>query len=99
MALETNPNFQFIEKQLPRIAESLRTLWGCKEFDELVRNLLTDTRDGARKGFPLAIAQALYRLAEDHEAEFPQFSRGKVRLSDVIPQMIRDTYHRRRPGR
>ena len=96
MVLDDNPNYQFINKQLPRIGNSLRTLWGCGEFDEFVRNLLTDSGDGARRGFPLAVAQALFRLAEDHEAEFPQFSRGKVRMSEVIPNYIRDVYHKRR---
>jgi hypothetical protein len=96
MTLDDNPNFLVIHKQLPRIGESLRVLWGCGEFDEFIRNLLTDTRDGARRGFPLKIAQALYRLADDHDEAFPQFAHGRVRLAEVIPHMIRETYHKRR---
>lgn len=96
MVLDDNPNYLLINKELPRIAGSLRTLWGCAEFDEFVRNLLTESGDGARSGFPMRIAQALFRLAEDHEAEFPQFSRGRARLSEVIPNYIRDAYHKRR---
>jgi hypothetical protein len=97
MTLDENTNFQTISKQTPRIAESLRLLWGCAEFEELVRNLLTDSCDGERRGFPLKVAQALFRLAEDHEAQFPQFTRGRVPLAEVIPKMIRDTYWKRRP--
>jgi hypothetical protein len=96
MTLDENINFQTISKQTPRIAESLRLLWGCAEFEELVRNLLTDSCDGERRGFPLKVAQALFRLAEDHEAQFPQFTRGRVPLAEVIPKMIRDTYWKRR---
>lgn len=96
MTLDDNLNFQTISKQTPRIADSLRMLWGCAEFDEMVRNLLTDSGDGQRRGFPLKVAQALFRLAEDHQAQFPQFTRGHVPLSEVIPKMIRDTYWKRR---
>jgi hypothetical protein len=96
VVLDDNPNFLLVTRQMPRIAESLRSFWGCAEFDEFIRSLLTDSQDGKRRGFPPAIAQALFRLAEDHEAEFPQFSRGKVRMSEIIPNYIRDVYHKRR---
>ena len=95
-AIDGNEYFQLISRQLPRIGESLRMVWGSDQFDELVRNLLTDTRDGARRGFPLEIASALYRIAEDHELAFPQFYRDRPPLRDAIPKMIRETYWKRR---
>jgi hypothetical protein len=98
MVLDDNANFLVIHRQVPRVAESLRTLWGSAEFDEFVHNLLTDTRDGARRGFPLGVAQALFRLAIDHDEAYPQFTRGRIRLAEIIPNMIKETYrkHRRR---
>lgn len=64
--LTENTHFKIIYSAFPRIGDKLQTLWGNPEFGHYMNTLLRDTRDGARKGFPVNVFFALDALAEDH---------------------------------
>lgn len=85
MELDRNAHFRVVQQHIPRIAEGLRLFWGYAEFDGFINALLNDTRDGARKGFPVAVAEALMRLARDHERIFPQFARDPAAGPELLP--------------
>lgn len=63
--------FKLIDANFPHISSRLELLWGYKEFNSLINNLLMDSRDGARAGFPPEIAQALFRLSIIHLKRYP----------------------------
>jgi len=69
--LETNINYNTLRNAFPHIAERLQVFWGHPEFFNYINNLIYDTRDGGRKGFPPEIFMALHQLAEDHFQVFP----------------------------
>ena len=69
--LTENTHFKIIHSAFPRIGDKLQTLWGNPEFGHYMNTLLRDTRDGARKGFPVDVFFALDALAEDHYQVFP----------------------------
>ena len=48
-------------------------LWGSAECRSLLLLLLSDTRDGERRGFPREHAATLMRLLIAHDQQFPAF--------------------------
>lgn len=63
-------------------------LWGTHELDAYINHLLTDTRDGQRKGFPLEVTAELLFLAELNKL---------VRAIDLARKLgipLRDAYHK-----
>lgn len=69
--LDSNEDFQLVDKSFPHIGHKLKLLWGHKECAELLHNLLTDTRDGTRQGFPKPISSALFKLLALHDNLYP----------------------------
>lgn len=53
----------------------LELLWGSSTFNEYVDNLMSDTRDGKRQGFPQEIAIAILGLQMTHNRLFTQFDK------------------------
>jgi hypothetical protein len=49
----------------------LELLWGSDMFNEYINNILNDTRDGKRQGFPKPILEALMGLQNTHHRFFP----------------------------
>ena len=69
--LKKNIHFNTIHRAFPHIGDRLELFWGHPEFVNYVDNLIYDTRDGGRKGFPPEIFMALHQLSEDHFEVFP----------------------------
>lgn len=75
MSLKDDHHYQLIQSQYGRIGRMLDLLWGSGIFNEYVDNLMHDTRDGKRQGFPEEIAIALLGLQMTHKRLFPQFNK------------------------
>lgn len=48
----------------PAILKKISMLWGTRELDKLIQDLILDSRGGARQGFPMETAHELLFLAE-----------------------------------
>ena len=73
MSIQEDRDYQFIQKEYGRIARMLELLWGSDMFNDYVDNILNDTRDGQRQGFPKPVFEALNGLKLSHMRLFPQF--------------------------
>jgi hypothetical protein len=58
-----------LEAGFPRIAKTIRELWGKRELDEYLDRLLIDER-GDRHGFPPEVVEALLALSHRHADQF-----------------------------
>ena len=76
MDIKEDRDFQLIQKEYGRIGRMLELLWGSDMFSEYLNNILNDTRDGQRQGFPKPIFEALSRLKVSHSRFFPQFDKS-----------------------
>jgi len=75
LSLEQRKNraLVIIQEHHPRIASSIRTLWGYRECNQYINKLIMEGHDGkghARVGFNQVAAQAMLALTEVHEAMF-----------------------------
>lgn len=68
----------FVE-DMPRICETLFTLWGANGFDEYLNRLIIDER-GTRQGFTTEVMDELLFLG--------RISRGRARLIGTTPPVI-----------
>ena len=51
-----------LERQFPRVLEKITQLWGTEELEVYINELMMDSRDGQRKGFPHTVASELMYL-------------------------------------
>jgi hypothetical protein len=70
-ALETNEHFIVVKQAIPRIASMIELHWGYNTLESFIFGLLNDSRDGAREGFPMNVASALFKLTVLHAELFP----------------------------
>ena len=70
-------NFSVVLGAYPGIAEKLKLFWGHQEFTDLLDDLLNNTRDHQRAGFPAEVSVALWELQELHDKVFPKFAEKK----------------------
>ena len=77
MSIKEDRDFQHIQKEYGRIARMLELLWGSDMFNEYVDNILNDTRDGQRQGFPKTVFESLNKLKLSHDRLFPQFNKPR----------------------
>ena len=75
-----NEKIRLVTQVHPRIGEQLLKRWGTQGFSPFVNELLSDSRDGKRAGFANEIAEALFHLMMEHDAEFPQF---ELKVNDI----------------
>jgi hypothetical protein len=75
MNIQEDRDYQLVERKYGRIARMLALLWGSDMFKEYVNNILNDTRDGTRQGFPKNVAEALTGLLISHDRLYPQFNK------------------------
>ena len=68
----------------PRIQEGIRLRWHTLSCKEYIDNLLADTRDGTRQGFPIEVVDILLELnklntdyLEDNGLYFPDFEESQ----------------------
>jgi len=77
----TTDNLDTLFKQYPHIGDKINALWGTAECRKMLVSLLSDSRDGAREGFPPAIAKEILGMLKAHDDKYPQFDT----TTDIIP--------------
>ena len=70
-ALLENEKFKTIESRHRHIAANIKAMWGTREFEPFMRQLLNDTRGGTRTGFSSEVATAIFFLLQEHETMYP----------------------------
>lgn len=65
-------DLEHIEKKYFHIFLTLGLLWSYDEFGLYISRILTDTRDGTRKGFAYEDASVLLSILEVHDEMFPK---------------------------
>ena len=66
-------NFIILSEAFPDLGQRIAFLWGdtlCRTF---LFNLMNDTRDGKRQGFPQPVSMAIMALSVKHDNDFPAF--------------------------
>ena len=51
----------------------LHYLYATKDYRIYINQLLNESRDGKRQGFPPQVAKHLFQLLQAHDAEFPHY--------------------------
>ncbi|MDD5248825.1 MAG: hypothetical protein PHY45_07560 [Rhodocyclaceae bacterium] len=72
-ALTFDEDFLRVNTKFKRIGRRLKELWGGPEFGAYINDLIHDTRDGARQGFPPDVAMGMFKLSQKHDKVFPQY--------------------------
>lgn len=72
--LTHDPDFMAIDAKFKRIGRRLKDLWGGPECLGYLNELIHDTRDGTRQGFPMDVAMAIFKLSRKHDQAFPQYA-------------------------
>jgi hypothetical protein len=67
-------NYQVIVETYPDIARKIKFFWGNREFTDLMHELLNDTRDHSRLGFPKNVVASFLTLQALHDLTFPALS-------------------------
>jgi hypothetical protein len=70
--LAHDPDFLAFNAKFKRLARRLKDLWGGAECPGFINELIHDTRDGTRQGFPMDVAMALFKLSRKHDEAFPE---------------------------
>ena len=73
--LNKNSYYKKIQEKMPHIAEKVFLMWGYPELRTYLLSLMNDTRGGTRAGFPYDIAQAILKLMELHDEQYPQYAK------------------------
>jgi hypothetical protein len=64
--------YQVVADSYPDIAKKIKLFWGYQEFTDLMHDLLQNTREHSRAGFPFHVVTAFLELQELHNRTFPQ---------------------------
>lgn len=73
--LRGNAHFLVVYGFAPRIGRKLVEFWSLPVCDTYLHELLWDTRDGTRRGFPAKVGTALMQLATIHTARYGKATR------------------------
>ena len=68
-----NEDFVLVNEKFPHIGRKIEVFWGQPECYALFKDLMLDTRDGERQGFPKEVGLALHNLSLLHDEKFPQY--------------------------
>lgn len=71
MSLENDFYFLIIKDRFPRIALGIEVRWGTSDLEPYILNLLYDTRENSRQGFPKDVFDSLQSLLLYHHRQFP----------------------------
>lgn len=63
-------NLETIRQFSERIAGSIEFTWGYNECETYMNNLINDSREGSRLGFPPDVGYAIMQLLRQHQEEF-----------------------------
>jgi hypothetical protein len=69
-------------ENLPHVTSRLQTLWGTRECQAYIQQLLRDNRDGSREGFPFAVIDELLTLEGILEQELGSYKTYAMKLSE-----------------
>lgn len=75
-------------EQFPHVIKRITMMWATPELDHYINHLLTDSRDGKRRGFPVEVTAELLFLVETNKL---------VRAIDVARKLgipLRDAYQK-----
>lgn len=64
-----------LERQFPRVLEKITQLWGTEDLEVYLNELMMDSRNGQRKGFPQAVASELMYLGLLYEKNHKEASK------------------------
>jgi hypothetical protein len=73
--VEDSQYFKTVNASFPKIGDKIKLFWGHPEFVVLMHELLTDSGDRVRMGFPAPVLFALHELATDHDHIYPHLAR------------------------
>lgn len=71
MKIENDYDYLLVKSKYPRLGLGLELRWGTSDFEPYIIDLLKDTRDHSRNGFPVDFYDALNRLLVTHSNVFP----------------------------
>jgi hypothetical protein len=74
---ELQKNFKVVLSAYPGIAEKIKLFWGYPEFTTLMDDLMNNTRDHQRAGFPMDVYSAFWELKERHDQAFPELAKNQ----------------------
>ncbi len=64
--MTTQSDLDTITASYPHIGKMLSEKWGTKDLVSYIEQLLQDTRDGSRRGFPFQVMAALVNIQGLH---------------------------------
>ena len=70
--IEDSAHFAVIQGNFPKIASTLKNLWGTPEFNVFLEDLEQEKTGHHREGFPAEVLMALIGIGDAHEKEFPK---------------------------
>lgn len=73
----TETDTEALYQRFPHLSR-IDLLWGSAECRQYIWGLLTDTRGGARAGFPKEFAGTIMSLLMEHDRRFPHFENAVV---------------------
>jgi hypothetical protein len=71
MSIKEDFDYLVVNVHFPRIAMGLEIRWGTADFEPYVMDLLNDTRNHTRQGFPKEVYSSLNRILLTHHNLFP----------------------------
>ena len=75
MELSRNDFFQIVYEHYEHIGNKLLEFAGNPAFDQYINLLISDTRDGTRKGFPDDVGSAILKLSRIHDEIILKYSK------------------------
>ena len=79
-------DISLVHELYPRIGEKIRQLWGSIDLNHYLNSIIFDDR-GGRQGFPEHVANALFRVYENHGSLVRETKKGDI--WDVILDQIK----------
>ncbi|THF66200.1 hypothetical protein E6C76_04905 [Pseudothauera nasutitermitis] len=68
----TETDTRALYERFPHLRQ-IDLMWGSKECRQFIFRLMTDTRGGARQGFPPEHAMTIMSLLLEHDRNYPEF--------------------------
>lgn len=85
-SIDVSNDISLVHELYPRIGEKLKQLWGSGELNHYLNSIIFDDR-GGRQGFPEHVANALFRVYENHRSLVKETKKGDI--WDVILEQIK----------
>jgi hypothetical protein len=76
--METLEQYILLENRYPHVAKNIKLFWGSSYLPDYITNLMLDTRNGKRKGFPPDDAKALTDLLKIHDDVYPRYIKYEI---------------------